>query len=239
MLLQDSNDAEALRRFIAEFPDSLRRNDADARLAAVLVAWTAWRLVRDSNDPEQLRRFIEEFPDSVERPAAEQKIASLPAKPSPSTTVASPDPRELTRSLQLELQRVGCFKGTVNGQFDEDTKVAWRRFIKLTSISMSDDVSTDEVKAVRGVIKRVCPLWSVRAAIMSKAKPASPMRPRRRMRLNRGRLQRLRHQLGGRSQLKDQLRVRLYPSALELVEVMAGLAAGEKLPLIVVACRRF
>jgi hypothetical protein len=69
-----------------------------------------------------------------------------------------PDLHELTRSLQFELMRVGCFKGTVNGQFDDDTKTAWRRFIKLTSITMPDDVSSDAINAVRGINKRVCPV---------------------------------------------------------------------------------
>jgi len=161
-LLQDTSDAAALKRFVAQFPDSPRRRDAETRIAA-LAAWqTAWNLVKDSKDLEQLRRFVEKFPDSAERADAEQMIASLsapPTAPAPNPTIATPpDPHELTRSLQFELMRVGCFKGTVNGQFDDDTKTAWHRFIKMTSISMSDDASSDAVNAVRGINKRVCPL---------------------------------------------------------------------------------
>ena len=69
-----------------------------------------------------------------------------------------PDPHELTRSLQVELQRVGCFNGDVNGKFDDATKSAWHRFIKLTSISKPDDVSSDAINAVQGIHRRVCPL---------------------------------------------------------------------------------
>ena len=66
-------------------------------------------------------------------------------KPSPSadrtpTSMTSPavpaahsarDPTGLTRALQFELMRVGCFNGVVNGQFDDATKAAWHNFMKL------------------------------------------------------------------------------------------------------------
>jgi len=157
-LIQDTNDAAALRRFVAQFPDSARRKDAEGHLASLLAAQTAWNSVKDSKDPDQLRQFVRQFPDSVERPVAEQRIASLEAIPQKPTVIPPPDPHDLTRSLQLELQRVGCFKGTVNGQFDEDTKTAWHRFMKLASITMSDDLSTRTIDAVRGITKRICPL---------------------------------------------------------------------------------
>jgi len=147
--IQGTNNAGALKRFIEQFPDSSRRKDADAQLVALSESEAAWQLVQDSKDPNQLKRFVQQFPDSPERSAAEQRIASL---------AAVPDPHELTRSLQFELQRVGCFLGTVNGVFDDDTKVAWHRFVKLTSASMSDDVSPDAINAVRGINKRICPL---------------------------------------------------------------------------------
>ncbi len=160
LLLQDASDAATLKRFTAQFPDSPRRKDAESRIAALTAAQTAWNMVKDSKDPDQLLRFMQQFPNSAERADAEQRIASLSATataPSPAIA-AAPDPHELTRSLQLELQRVGCFKGDVNGLFDDDTKTAWHRFIKLTSISMPDNVSADAINAVRGVNKRVCPL---------------------------------------------------------------------------------
>jgi hypothetical protein len=147
---QGTNNVGALKGFIEQFPDSPRRKDADAQLVALSTAQAAWHLVEDSKDPDQLRRFVQQFPDSPDRPAAEQRIASLAARP--------PNPHELTRALQFELQRVGCFLGTVNGEFDDDTKIAWHRFIKLTSISMSDDVSPDAINTVRGINKRVCPV---------------------------------------------------------------------------------
>jgi muconolactone delta-isomerase len=156
--VRDSKDPDQLRQFIRQFPDSLQRDDVEARLSSLLAAQAAWNSVRDSKDPDQLRQFVLQFPDSSERPIAEQKIASLAATPQNQTAGSPPDSHALTRSLQVELQRVGCFNGAVNGEFDDGTKAAWHRFIKLTSISMPDDVSSNAINAVHGIQRRVCPL---------------------------------------------------------------------------------
>ena len=183
--VKDSKDPDQLRQFIQQFPDSAQRNEAQARLDSLLAAQTAWNSVKDSTDADNLRQFIQQFPNSVERLVAEQRIASLEAVPQKPTVTPSPDLHELARSLQLELQRVGCFKGTVNGQFDEDTKSAWHRFMKLASITMSDDVSTGTIDAVRGITKRICPLDCPRGqhaekeTCVANAPPEHDAKPRR------------------------------------------------------------
>jgi uncharacterized caspase-like protein len=118
----------------------------------------AWNRVKDSNDPDQLRKFIEQFPNSAQRPVAEQQIALLAPAALKSPAMPAPDPHNLARLLQVELQRVGCFNGTVNGEFDDASKAAWHRFIQLTSIRMPDEISSDAINAVRGINKRVCPV---------------------------------------------------------------------------------
>jgi len=159
LLLKDTTDEDALRRFTTQFPDSPLRKDAEARIAALeaaraakplLADQIAWDLVKDTKDPDQLRRFVQEFPNSPLRPDAEQRMASLSA--------SAPDPHELVRSLQVELKRVGCLDGAASGEFDDATKAAWHRFIQLTSIRMPDEVSSDTINAVRGINKRVCPV---------------------------------------------------------------------------------
>ena len=159
LLLKDTTDEDALKRFTTQYPDSPLRKDAEARIAALEAAQAAkplpadriaWDLVKDTKDPDQLRRFVEGFPNSPLRPDAEQRIAALSA--------GAPDPHELARSLQLELKRVGCLDGDVNGAFDDATKTAWHHFLQLTSIRMPDDLSPDAINAVRGINKRVCPV---------------------------------------------------------------------------------
>ena len=168
-LLKDTTDEAALKRFTARYPNSALRTDAEARIAVIEAAQAAkpappppeqiaWDLVKDSKDPDQLRRFVEQFPNSAQRPDAEQRISALSASAQKVATSNAPDPHELARALQFELQRVGCFIGTVNGDFDDATKTAWHKFINLTSITMPDDASSDAINAVRGITKRVCPL---------------------------------------------------------------------------------
>jgi hypothetical protein len=193
--LKNTNDVAALRHFTVQFPNSLLRKAAEARIAALAAMQTAWNLMKDSTDADQLRRFIQQFPNSPERSAAEQRLASITGMPVPppplppppeatatpppaaassplpaTTAVAvasppaaapaapAPDPHELARSLQFELMRVGCFVDKVTGQFDDDTKTAWHKFLKLTSKTMPDDVTPDAIGAVRQVNKRICPL---------------------------------------------------------------------------------
>jgi hypothetical protein len=169
LVLKDTTDENALKRFTTQFPISPLRKDAEARIAALDAAQAAkqpppapdqiaWDLVKKTKDSDQLRRFVEEFPNSDIRPYAEQRIAALSANLPQSTIVSAPDSYELTRLLQLELERVGCFSGAVNGEFDDSTKTAWHRFITLTSISMPDEVSSHAIDAVREINKRVCPL---------------------------------------------------------------------------------
>ena len=157
LLVKDTNDAAALERFVEQYRDSPLREEADARIAA-LAEEAAWNRVKDSNDPDQLRKFIEQFPNSPQRRDAEQRIASLAPATLKYTVASAPDPHELARSLQVELQRVGCFNDTVNGEFNDATKAALQQFIRLTSLSIPVDLSADAINSVRAITKRVCPL---------------------------------------------------------------------------------
>lgn len=172
-LLKDTTDEAALKRFVAQYPSSPLRQDAEARMAALEAALAAaaqakppplppdqiaWAIVKDSKDPDQLRRFVAEFPDSSARAEAEKRIAALAAEEAQAAAEAASNAQELTRALQFELVRVGCLTGNVNGQFDDATKAAWHNFTKLTSLNLPDEVSAEALKAIRGVNKRVCPL---------------------------------------------------------------------------------
>jgi outer membrane protein assembly factor BamD (BamD/ComL family) len=169
-LLKETTDEAALKRFTSQYPKSELRKDAEARIAALEATQAAkpvppkpdeltWAWLKDTTDEAALKRFATQYPNSALRKDAEARIAALEsevAKPAPANPVV--DTHELARSLQLELKRVGCFSGAVNGEFDDVTKAAWHNFTKLTTLNMPDDVSADAIKAVRGVDKRVCPV---------------------------------------------------------------------------------
>ena len=171
--LKDSSDAAALKQFVERFPTSAFRAKAEERIAALATKselavgpstdQIAWDLVKGSKDADQLRRFVEQFPTSPQRADAEQRITALAAEAAQEAKRTSPsdvDPRrEIARALQLELKRVGCFEGTVDGEFGSITQDALRNFAKYAAIAVTDnELSIDALKAVRGFNKRVCPI---------------------------------------------------------------------------------
>jgi Caspase domain len=120
-----------------------------------------WNFLKDTTDAAAIGRFIERYPQSPLRPEAEERLRSLSArlpaeKPAPEVQV---DRREIARSLQLELKRVGCFDGRVDGEFGGSTRAALRNFAKLAAVSVPDnEPSLDALKALRGIDRRICPL---------------------------------------------------------------------------------
>ena len=120
-----------------------------------------WSFLKDTTDLAAIGRFIERYPQSPLRPEAEERLRSLSArppadKPAPEVQV---DRREIARSLQLELKRVGCFDGRVDGEFGPSTRAALRNFAKLATLSLPDnEPSLDALKAIREFDKRICPL---------------------------------------------------------------------------------
>lgn len=128
----------------------------------------AWNLVKETKDPQQLALFLQQFPRSARKAEAETRIASLNAEAAAAAQAveaakaagARLDERELARSLQLELKRVGCFDGAVNGEFGAPTREALRNFAKLASVNLGKDagLSSDMLSAIRRFDNRVCPL---------------------------------------------------------------------------------
>jgi hypothetical protein len=166
--LKETTDEAALKLFTAQYPNSALRKDAEARIAALEAAQAAkpvppkpdevtWALIKETRDEGALRRFTAQYPDSALRKDADARIAAIEAAPKEAPSSAA-DPHELARSLQFELRRVGCFDGAVNGEFDNATRAAWHNFAKHASLKIPDDLSSDAIKAVRSIDKRICPL---------------------------------------------------------------------------------
>ena len=178
-LVKDTTDETALKRFVAQYPRSPLRKEAEARIAALAAAQAskpappgpdeiAWLWLKDTTDVAALQRFVAQYPGSPLRKDAEARISALaaPQQPTlaavpqaaPAAQATSIDRHELVRSLQLELKRVGCFNGAVNGEFDDSTRAASRSFAKLSSVTLPDDLTPDTIKTLHTIDKRVCPL---------------------------------------------------------------------------------
>jgi hypothetical protein len=110
-LIRETTDEAALKRFITQYPSSLLRKDAEARIAALEAAAAAkpvpprpdevtWQLLKETTDEAALKRFITQYPNSPLRKDAEARIVALEAaaaaKPVP------PRPDEVTWQLLKE-----------------------------------------------------------------------------------------------------------------------------------------
>jgi hypothetical protein len=152
---------------------------ARARPAGPAPEDVAWSLVKDSKDPDQFRLFLEQFPKSARRPEAERRIAAIAAEQraaalaleqrmaslrtetesTRSAAGAPVDAKEVARSLQLELRRVGCFDGAINGEFGTPSRDALRNFARLAAVSLPDnELSGETLSVIRKFDKRICPL---------------------------------------------------------------------------------
>ncbi len=71
----------------------------------------------------------------------------------------SPNAADITRSLQVELKRVGCFEGAINGVWDGTIKGALAEFARRAKLDVPTDVPTSTaVETVKSKLNRICPL---------------------------------------------------------------------------------
>lgn len=96
--------------------------------------------------------------------AAESKVASIPpATDQQGTNLASlsagPPQAEITKSVQTELQRVGCFNGSIDGDWNTASRRSLERFNKSAGTKLDVKLaSTDALDAIKLKPARVCPL---------------------------------------------------------------------------------
>lgn len=101
-----------------------------------------------------------------------------------SPTALSPETSDVTRSLQSELKRVGCFGGTVDGVWDVRTKTALAEFARRAKVDVDTDAATPvAVGILQARRDRVCPLECGAGLIerngqcVAKAAPPAPPPP--------------------------------------------------------------
>ena len=97
-------------------------------------------------------------PNTTPESQPAQQLASLP----PETPVVKPaqlSDAETTRSVQLELRRVGCFTGSINDQWTDAARRSLDLFNKHAGMKLDVKLASPEVlDAVRSKAARVCPL---------------------------------------------------------------------------------
>ncbi|MGH6779137.1 MAG: caspase family protein [Bradyrhizobium sp.] len=88
-------------------------------------------------------------------PASQQLASLTPAQPAATKPAAA----EVPRLLLVELRRVGCFTGSIEGTWNDAAQQSLGRFNKYAGTTLDTKLaSLDTLDVVRGRHKRVCPL---------------------------------------------------------------------------------
>jgi uncharacterized membrane protein YgcG len=129
-----------------------------------------WNSVKDSKSPAVIEAYLERYPNGTFAGLAKVMVAQLKGAPVKSpeqpTRVAAlpevpkaPDPRVLARSLQTELERVGCDPGEIDGLWGDKGREALGSFSRHAKVSIAGQEPTPEaLEAVTARKERVCPL---------------------------------------------------------------------------------
>jgi hypothetical protein len=119
-----------------------------------------WNSVKDSRSPVQLQTYLDRYPSGTFANLARAMIGELKSASQPAPGDLSPsDKAVLVRSLQTELQRVGCDPGAVDGKWQSKTRNALTEFARVTKLDLyTEKPSPAALEAVRGHKARVCPL---------------------------------------------------------------------------------
>jgi uncharacterized caspase-like protein len=120
---------------------------------------------------EEMERTAAAAEATARRAEEQQRIASREevkptdhaARPNAEAAVNGAADREaLTRSLQTALNRVGCYRGNIDGHWGAQGRTALAQFAKLTKLELAIDEPTVTVlEAVVARNGRVCPLECV------------------------------------------------------------------------------
>jgi len=100
-------------------------------------------------------------PESTAAPPSPppQAVASAVPAPRPEPVPVGPAPGEIARLMQIELARVGCYNGTIDGDWNPASRRAVDAFNKNANTKIdARTASLEGVDAVRDMQARVCPL---------------------------------------------------------------------------------
>jgi uncharacterized caspase-like protein len=148
------DELEKQRAAMAASP-TVTTNDAQASSAPDDLAWDR---VKDKKDPEEFRHFIAQYQNSSHWAEAGARLAEL-TRLHEVTNSAQNAARDLARTIQEQLTRVGCDPGDIAGEWGSKTKDALRQFARATKLSLPTDTPTDAaLLAVMTKEGRVCPL---------------------------------------------------------------------------------
>ena len=151
--------AEGLRRYLSRFPDGLYAEEARDRLqrlegaqreAARAADREAWDAARTTDTIAAYERYLSDQPTGAFRETAAARLRALETAEVDAGAVARAQAAEaqianpITRLLvERRLQQLGQRPGTVDGQFDEATRAALRRYQRARGLTVTGYVSQE------------------------------------------------------------------------------------------------
>ncbi|MDT0684411.1 peptidoglycan-binding domain-containing protein [Roseicyclus sp. F158] len=145
-------DEAGLRTYLERYPDGLYSDIAEARLGAIEESKraeaegrdrAAWDQAADTATIPAYRAYLETFPEGAFNEEARSRIAALVEESSDGRREAEIAEQALplnpiTRSLvEKRLDQLGLEPGQLDGQFDDDTRRAIRRFQRDRDIEIT------------------------------------------------------------------------------------------------------
>jgi hypothetical protein len=115
-----------------------------------------WRSVEDSNDPAGFKAYLTQYPQGEFAQLAEIRLAALGPDPAPATEEHTEEPTpEMLRAVQTELSRLGCYSGSVDGDWGRRSQAALDEFARRTN--QEAPLNAELMEVLKTQEQRVCP----------------------------------------------------------------------------------
>lgn len=129
MTIKDLPVPQLVEQFMARYPDSPYRQQAEKRL----------KKLRDKNTQSKARLAEALLAESRRQEHTDTSTSTALARVG--TAARDPQSRRRNRpnpirAIQVELRRIGCHKGSVSGYFDPPTEVSLRRFVARAGVQL-------------------------------------------------------------------------------------------------------
>ena len=139
----DKEDYQDVKHFLDRYPDGFLSFVAKSQLDLL----------------DRTNRATRQAEETNKGAAQDDRLASLQTQESPRESLEQPMTTEMVRSIQTELNRLGCQAGTVDGQWGNNSRKALRKYGDELGIELaSTDPSARLLDELRAKSKRVCPL---------------------------------------------------------------------------------
>lgn len=168
---QSSNDCDSVRAYLQRFPDGafveLARL-AERRLCVPARRVTVEPPAAPTLTPSPQPPAVASAPQTLPPPAPPSEVPSTPAETATPNIAALPevsrlstpaDTSALSRDIHLELVRLGCYSGNVDGSWGRTSRNALAKFNRFAHAKLSaDEPTSDLISSLRSYDERVCPM---------------------------------------------------------------------------------